>query len=243
MSDKDYAQARTAQIESKRASQASNPKPMVIASLATVLAIICFSAGYYLGEKYSQENDLSAKHEALLAKLHQQQEENKKLKKEAKRYQEEKKSDSDVGELTFYNKLPNQSIIPEPLDGNKTKLKPLLSNAEKNGEKKHTSAKDSSHENWETEEQLDAIIAKELNSPALKFRLQIASFIEEKDAHTLVERLKEAGIESVVKRVELVNLGTRHRVYTTPFNQQKRALEARQLVQDTFGIKGIIITQ
>ena len=246
VSDKDYAQSSTAQVESKKASQASNPKPIFVATLGTMLAIVCFSVGFYLGERYNSESNQGEKYEALLAKLQAQQEENKNLKIEATKFLQQQ-NDTDVGELTFYQELPKQSVVPEPLV-----TKNSLEQASKPAVKIHPATPNTQQQSMQkddeidlkaTEEHLNAIIAEELSSSTYKFRIQVASFIHEKDAETLVKQLKSIDIDANIKEVSLKKIGVRYRVYTAPFNQEKKAIRAQQLIQEMFGVKGIIYTQ
>ncbi len=236
MSDKDYVQLQTTQFESKRASQATNPKPFLVASLGTALAIICFTAGFLVGEKYSAETTQSLKHEALLASLHKQQKENEHLKQAAEKQRLETDKKEQVGELTFYNELPKQSVMPEPLSDSKKALPPTSQTS-------NTAPQDDEAEIKATEKKLNAIIAQEMNTSSLKFHIQLASFKQQEDARTFVAQLKNIDIDATVQPVNLVKIGTRYRVNTTAFTQQHQALRAKQLVEKTFGVSGIIITQ
>ncbi|MDX8387018.1 MAG: SPOR domain-containing protein [Ghiorsea sp.] len=236
MTGKDFAHLETTQFDSSKDTPVSNSKALLIVILAIMFAIVCFAIGFFMGEKHGLETDKGNKHEALLETLQEQQKELESFKQEAEKWRQKEASTSQVGELTFYNELPKQSVMPEPLDG---KIKHQIITPKN----KH-SIIDESVDNIEaTEKKLNAIIEKEMNTSTRKFRIQLASFKQRSDSENLVAQLKAVGVDASVDQVNLANIGVRYRVNTLPFDQHHHALRAKRLVKEKFNITGIIIAE
>ena len=126
--------------------------------------------------------------------------------------------------------------MPEPLDG-------VINPQKTSPDKGHAILDESVDDIKVTEEKLNAIIEKEMNTSSRKFRIQLASFTQRKDAKNLVDQLKAVGVDASVDQVNLANLGIRFRVNTLPFDQHQHALRAKKMVKDKFNITGIIIAK
>jgi len=234
MADKDFAQRDKPQFEAENNISLFRSKSILIAILALMFAIISFATGFFMGEKLALETNKGNKHQALLETLQNQKEELAGLKEEAEKWRQKEADTSQVGELTFYNELPKQSIIPEPLHGK---------SATKNAPKNNFTIPDNVDDIAATETKLNAIIEREMSTSTRKFRIQLASFVKRSDSENLALQLKKVGVATTIQRVSLVDLGVRYRVNTTPFEDHQHAVRAKKLVKDKFGITGIIISR
>lgn len=236
MAEKDFAHSETMQFGSKRDTPISSSKSALIVILALMFAIVCFAGGFFMGEKYGLETNKGNKQEELIITLQAQQKELDSYKKEAEKWRQKEASTSQVGELTFYNELPKQSIMPEPLSGAASHKKPKHAKA-------HPVIEEASDNLEATEQKLNEIIEKEMSTSTRKFRIQLASFKQRSDSENLVGQLKAVGVDASIDQVNLANIGIRYRVNTLPFDQHHRALSAKKLVKDKFHITGIIIAE
>ncbi len=243
MSDKDFAHIETTDFE-REYSRTSNFKSLALTLTAVCLAILCFSVGFYIGENYGLETSKGNKNKTLVAKLESQQQELNTLKKEAEKWQQQEADTSQVGELTFYNELPEQSIVPEPLNpetdamSNSAFLESLVA---KNKLPTAPSINNANDDIKTTEKKLEDIIKAQLKTSSRTFRIQIASFKQKQDAERLAPKLLEIGLSSQVERVELGTLGVYYRVYTQSFSQEQKAIQAKQLIKEKMNITGIMV--
>ncbi len=236
MAEKDFAKTDSSGFIHEDNHREANSRLTVILILALIFAMISFAIGFFMGEKHGLESDKGNKHAALVAKLQTQQQELEKLKQVAKKHRRQEVRTSQVGELTFYNELPKQSIVPEPLDGSEIKM-PSISSQE------DAAISDKKDDIQAAEEKLNAIIAREMNTSAQKFRIQIASFKQRKDAEALASQLGHMNIDTTIQRVNLAELGDRYRVHSTTFDKQDDAMQTKQRVHEKFGITAIIISE
>lgn len=229
MADKDFAHSETLQCEGSRDRPATKSKAIPIVILALIFAIASFAVGFFIGEKYALETSKGDKQEILLKTLKEQQKEIEAFKKEARKWQQIEANTLQVGELTFYNELPKQSVMPEPINAPE---KPITA--------KHVKVVS---DNIETEKKLNTIIEKKMNTSTPQFRIQLASHKQRKYSEDFVAQLKKIGIEAEVHQVNLANLGIRYRVRTLPFKQREHALRTKKLVKEKFHITGILISE
>lgn len=232
MNDKDFAHLENNLAENEVKSPASQSKVGMIVVLSLMFAIVCFAVGFFMGEKYGLESHKGNKHELLLKKLETQRQTLEDYKKESKKWQQQEAPTSQVGELTFYNELPDQSIIPEPLDGQKSVTS-----------KAHAIINEEQEDLELTERRLNEIIEREMNKPVRQYRIQIASFKHPVDASNFVQQLNTIDIIAEVRKVNLVNLGIRYRVITLAFEQREGALRAKEKIKEKFHVTGILITR
>jgi len=239
MAERDFGQLEAASYENVRPSTSN--KTMLITLLATLFAIFCFGVGFYMGEKHGLDAGKGDQHEALVAKLQNQQQELESLKEEARKAQQEEANTSQIGELTFYNELPEQSILPEPLDAkpqikaknNSEFLDKLEAQLEKDRDKK-ADAK-------QIDQKLEDIIKAQMNTTSRTFRIQVASFKEEQDAQRFLPKLEGLGIPAEIQRVQLNNLGVYYRVYSKSYMKEQDAMKAKELIKQKLFMTGILI--
>ncbi|HID37796.1 MAG TPA: SPOR domain-containing protein [Ghiorsea sp.] len=238
MGDKDFAQVETAYFEHHDAKNTSN-RAIIITALATFFAIACFAIGFYMGEQHGIEASKGNKHDALIAKLQNQQQELTKLKEETEKWQQQEANTSQIGQLTFYNELPDQSINPEPLD-NQPKITNNTAFLDKL-EADLARAKDSEQAMHSAGQRLEDIINAQMNNTTRTFRIQVASFSTQQDAKNFIPKLQGLGIAAEVRRVEIPNKGTYFRVFTGSYMNEQDAMRAKQLIKDKFKLDGLMI--
>ncbi len=217
---------------------------LIIVALAVVAA--GFAIGFMMGQEMGKQKATSEEKARLVEQLKSQQEELSKLRAEAKQ-RLPKVSTTEVGELTFYNELPQQSVDPEPL-------------AADSGTVNRTTKHDESREGEmpPSEQLLKSLIEHELSQagqkPALSgsaiketppgnksYYLQLASFQKQDDAEAFFPKLGKAGFRGVIKRVELPKLGVWYRVYAGPFSTKQATEEAKAGVKQKLKITGLVV--
>lgn len=250
MVDRDFAQIKAPMPEGGR------PMGQMRVLLLTLLALIVvaggFAAGFFTGQKIGVEKATSESEARLVAQLKQQQEELAKLRAEAKNRQPEV-STTQVGELTFYNELPRQSVEPEPLQAE----------ISAGGQSAVSSREPETEKPLATSTSLQQVIEQELQlgadrkssdvseasagnsvktvTSAGEYYLQVASFQKQTDAEKFMPKLNQAGLSGVIRRVELSGLGTWYRVYAGPFSSKQASEEAKRTVKSRLNITGLII--
>ncbi len=237
MADKDFAYSEPQSNDAERSSAPSQSKTILIAMLAVIFAIVCFAVGFFMGEKHGLESNKGQKYEALMKKLEKQQQKIEAFKKEAAKAKQPEATTSQLGDLTFYTELPNQSITPEPL------------NASPKEASNHTQPKtqpvidEQQTDLALTEKRLNAIIEQEMRKPIRQYRIQVASFKHMKDAKNFVQLLQKEDIAAEIQQVSLANIGVRYRVFTLPFEQRENALQAKEQIKNKFQVTGILVTE
>jgi len=232
MGDKDFAYTEPQSTNNERATAPSQSKTSLIAILAVMFTIVCFTVGFFMGEKHGLESNKGSQYEALMKKLEKQQQKIEVFKKEAAKAKQPEAATSQLGELTFYTELPNQSITPEPLSAKDSAPKPA-----------HAIIDEQQTDLALTEKRLDAIIEQEMRTPTRQYRIQIASFKHSADANRFVQQLQKEDVAAEVQQVSLANLGIRYRVLTTPFEQREYALRAREHIKNKLHMTGILVTE
>ena len=238
MADKDFAQVESAYFEQSEATKSST-KAIAITAIAIIFSMICFTIGFYMGERQALEANKSSKHEKLIEKLQQQQKELAALKIDAEKWQQQEASTSQIGQLTFYNELPDQSINPEPLD-NQPKIINNTAFLDKL-EADLAKAKDSEQALHSANQRLEDIINAQMNKTTRTFRIQVASFTTQKDAESFAPKLKGLGISTKIQQVEIPNKGTYFRVFTGSYSKEQDAIQAKQLIKDKLNMNGLMI--
>lgn len=236
MADKDFAYTEPQTSNSERATVPSQSKTSLIAILAVMFAIVCFTVGFFMGEKHGLESNKGNQYEALMKKLEKQQQKIEVFKKEAAKAKQSEAATLQLGELTFYTELPNQSITPEPLTAKDSASKAKHTKA-------HVIIDEQQTDLALTEKRLNAIIEQEMRTPTQQYRIQIASFKQDSDALKFVQQLQKEGVAAEVQQVSLANLGIRYRVLTTPFEQREHALRAKEDIKSKFHVTGILVTE
>jgi DedD protein len=234
MAGQDFAQIEAPQPEDVRPMGRSKVLFLTIMALAVVAG--GFVAGFMVGHEMGIQKATSDDDERLLRQLKQQKMELARLRSEAQKQQPDV-STTQVGELTFYNELPKQSVDPEPMQVNRKRGV--------QGSGPTQSSKDSTT----SKVLVKQIIEQELNQktnekPAVgvdEYYLQLASFQKQSDAESFFPKLEKNGLSGVIKRVELSELGTWYRVYAGPFDSKKASEEAKKRAKNSLNITGLIV--
>ena len=236
MAGQDFAQIEAPQPEDVRPMGRSKVLLLTIMALAVVAG--GFMVGFMVGHEMGMQKATSDDDERLLTQLKQQQGELARLRSEAQKQQPEV-STTQVGELTFYNELPKQSVDPEPMQVNREQGV------------QGTEPGQNSEESTTSKTLFRQIIEQELNQkmsekPAEvigEYYLQLASFQKQSDAESFFPKLAKNGLPGVIKRVELSRLGTWYRVYAGPFDSKQASEEAKKRAKNSLNITGLIIKE
>ena len=236
MAGQDFAQIEAPQPEDVRPMGRSKVLLLTIMALAVVAG--GFMVGFMVGHEMGMQKATSDDDERLLTQLKQQQGELARLRSEAQKQQPEV-STTQVGELTFYNELPKQSVDPEPMQVNREQGV------------QGTEPRQNSKESATSKILFRQIIEQELNQkmsekPAEvigEYYLQLASFQKQSDAESFFPKLAKNGLPGVIKRVELSRLGTWYRVYAGPFDSKQASEEAKKRAKNSLNITGLIIKE
>jgi len=217
MARKDFAKVQAPQLEGH--GMGNMQSIFVVAGMLIVVGV-SFVGGFMLGEKQGRAKAKYAGKQHLLEQIATQRRELETLKKTAGNQKRNPgKAATQVGELTFYNTLPNQKVAPAPLD---------------------TSRSETSHKNKVTD-----VIRRELAhrgaQPVGVFRLQVGSYQRRNKAETLKARLEQQGFPSFVQQTMVPELGLWFRVYTGPYPDRRVAEQARLQVQTKMRITGLLL--
>lgn len=250
MAGHDFAQIEAPQPEDVRPMGQSKVLFLTVVALGVVAG--GFAIGFMVGQEMGMQKATSEDEARLVAQLKKQKQELAALREKAKTRLPEV-STTQVGELTFYNELPQQSVDPEPLQ---TQVSPAKQSSSVTKVKKQAETETAS-----SEKLLKHIIEQELKQggdkkpahasalpPSVKpakpvgvYYLQLASFKEENVAQGFFPKLTEIGYEGVIKRVDLPGLGTWYRVYAGPFSSEQASEKAKNNVKSKLNITGLIV--
>ncbi|MCF7820964.1 MAG: SPOR domain-containing protein [Mariprofundaceae bacterium] len=234
MAGQDFAQIEAPQPDNIRPMGRSKILLLTIMALGVVAG--GFMIGFMVGHDAGMQKVTSDDDKRLLRQLQQQQGELARLRSEAQKRQPEV-STTQVGELTFYNELPKQSVDPEPMQ----------MHGGEGGE--------SSKESTASETLLKQIIEQELGQKtndelndkpagvAGEYYLQLASFQKLSEAERFFPKLKKNDFPGVIKRVEISSLGTWYRVYAGPFDSRQASEEAKIRAKTSLNVTGLIVKE
>jgi cell division septation protein DedD len=238
----DFAHIKEMTPEEVRPMGRSKVLLLTIVALAVVAG--GFVVGFMMGQEMGKQKATSAEKTRLVEQLKAQQEELSKLRAAAKQRLPEV-STTEVGELTFYNELPQQSVDPEPLTAT------TIGKRESTGKSEGAEAATSS------EKMLKSLIEHELSqaqkvdkatkqittakASETSYNLQLASFQTQRDAELFLPKLSKVGFSGVIKRVELPKLGTWYRVYAGPFATKMAVEDAKKSVKQKLNITGLVV--
>lgn len=189
-----------------------------------IIVGLSFAGGVMLGEKQGMEKAKYAGKQHLLQRIEKQRHEIDTLKKtdEGQDHQVAREK-TQVGDLTFYNTLPNQKVAPAPLG---------------------TPQNSMGHERAVAD-----IIQNELahrgtqSASGGMIKLQVGSYQRKADAENLKIRLKQQGFQAVVEQTTVPGLGSWFRVYTGPYANSRMAEQARLQVQTEMHITGLLLRE
>jgi cell division septation protein DedD len=218
-------------------------KLLLLIMIALGVVAAGFAVGFTVGQQMGMEKASSEDEARLLVQLKAQQEELAKLRAEASKQRQPEVSTTQVGELTFYNELPKQSVDPVPLQKDSV---PAVKQEMGSQEMHHGDAVSS-------EELLKQIIEQELGQtkkvdnhdaatmqPGVYY-LQLASFQKQSEAENFFPKLSSSGYAGVIKRVDLAGKGVWYRVYAGPFASKQASEAAKSSVKDKLNITGLIV--
>ncbi len=215
MARKDFAKVQAPQLDTQGA---GNMRAILVVAGLLIVVGGSFIGGFMLGEKQGQAQAEHEGKQQLLSEIKKQQHELETLKKKAENKKHNPdKNETQVGDLTFYNTLPNQKVAPAPLDISQDKTNHAI---------RHRLA----HQRKQSE-------------PTGIFKLQLGSYQREEDADALKERLKEKGFQGVVEQTMVSGLGLWFRVYTGPYSNSKIAEQARSKIQTKMHITGLLLRE
>lgn len=267
MAAQDFAQIEVPQVEVEK--PLTHVKTMVLTVLSVLLVLGTFMGGYWLGQKQGIETASGEDKASLEKLLKEQQNEMNLLRQEAaKKKVQHKVSTTQVGDLTFYNELPQQSVQPSPLHA--TGESKNTGAAKKNIQTRSNTADALSPSTLEIRKMIEQEIRqspqKEAQKTAQKtakvavpklttkpasmndatpklqsFILQVSSFQKRVDADAFLPKLTKRGFSPLVKRVELPNLGTWYRVYITGYDSIEAANQAKKSVKKSLNITALVL--
>ncbi|MDQ6950661.1 MAG: SPOR domain-containing protein [Mariprofundales bacterium] len=236
----DYAKSATPiRTDSIKQTRPGGMRTAVVVVALIGVVVAAFLGGYQLGQHYKSEQLQVEAKRVLQQRFDQQAQEISDLQEklvitEKKRPPPPAKKTSEVGELTFYNDLPNAKVYSNR-DAATPKLKPKR-------KPKHPSvAKVATRR---VERGVADIIAQTRQSAILTGRalqIQLASFAHESDAELLKQRVLLQGMISVVRPVMLSGKRNVFRVMVGPYPTMKQAMADKRRLHATLHLAGLIV--
>jgi len=221
MARKDFAEVQAPQLDARGA---GNMRSILVVAGMLIVVGTSFIGGFMLGEKQGKAKAEYAGKQHLLDEIKKQRHELDTLKKTAENQKRNPdKAKTQVGDLTFYNTLPNQKVAPAPLGTPQSKT---------------------SHKNKVTD-----IIRHELAHQGAQsgstgtFKLQLGSYQHREDAENLKALLKKNGFQGVIEKTMVPELGAWFRVYTGPYPNSRMAEQVRTQVQAKMHITGLLLRE
>lgn len=203
-----------------------------------IIAGLCFAAGFWLGGNQAQpvsdgisRSDLNkvrselekkdSETAVLQAKIETLQDLVEQWKTKAGASAHTK-----VGELKFYQELPEQSVTPSSVpDSTPAAARPMGQTLE-----------------VEAPEQAPATpVIDAAASDHITYRVQLGSFQTRSDATSLQLKLMKAGFTAFVHSVNLPGRGQWFRVYAGPYTNKDLAKDAVRNIQEKMKIRGLLV--
>ncbi|MDQ6997297.1 MAG: SPOR domain-containing protein [Mariprofundus sp.] len=227
------------------AAPSKTPAPSSAASALPVIAIIfvaviCFTAGFWLGAGNDQHTDNQADIDVMKAqlaaksaeaKIHIARVETLEALVEQWKTKAGEGAHTKVGELQFYKSLPKQSVMPSPVTA-KAERKPVS----KAAALRHVTNNQPSS--------ISAASVVPVNNSSLDshpYRIQIASFRHQSDADPVQSKIKRAGFPAFVRSIDLGEKGLWFRVYAGPFVSKAVAENKQIQIEMQMHLKGLLI--
>jgi len=227
---KDFAEVQAPQAMHQEAGRAQ-----IVAVVGGMLIIVAagFAGGFLLGQEHGRQKASQAEKQRLLEQIGKQKQELESLKKAARQQPSGQKSASaQVGDLTFYNTLPRQSVTPAPLNERTPKaVSPPPAPTQ-------GSHRDSVKSN--PRKQSPSSPPKN-STPVQMYKLQLGSYHLRANAERLRERLIQAGFPARVQEMQLPGLGQWYRVYAGPYPGLNEAENSKVQVQAKLHITGLLL--
>ncbi len=254
MGTQDFAQIEVPKVEVEK--PLTHVKTMVLTVLSVLFVLGTFMAGFWLGQKQGIETAAGEDKARLEKLLREQRDEMQLLRQEAAKQKEQPKtSTTQVGDLTFYNELPRESVKPAPLHAKKVSEKSMSPQTVVNVDAPSASTlemrKMIEKEMHQSPQEAVIVVAAKLppkpvsvNNVTLKkpgFILQVGSFQKQADANAFLPKLTKRGFLPSVRRVELPNLGVWYRVYITGYASREAANKAKNMVKKSLNITALVV--
>jgi len=190
---------------------------LVLALLAVVA--LAFAGGHYLGQQHGINQQKVAEQLRMQQQLTLQNKEINRLKKELAAKPEPARATlmTEVGELTFYDDLMNDKVVP---GGDRSATKP----------------------SQKIEQNMADIIAQSQQRGAanLAIYIQLGSFVDEMLAKGIKQQVIALGMISYVQPVTLSGNRHRFRVQVGPYSDMKHAIDAKTILQHKLHMNGMI---
>lgn len=246
MAERDFAQV-SAQVEVVRPEDVRpiGSKKMTLFAIAVVILVAAgFAGGFKFGYITGEEAALGESKARLVAQLEVQKQELERLRREAKARVSEV-STTQVGELTFYNELPKQSVEPAPL-GESDSASPVV----------ETLVEEATAVEADPEMLLQQIIENELkqrggskravNAKAAtdsenSYYVQAASFKDESDATRFLAKLQGVSLPAKIRRVDVATIGVRYRVVVGPYPTRQQADASNFELKSKMNVTGLVV--
>ncbi|MDX8408641.1 MAG: SPOR domain-containing protein [Mariprofundales bacterium] len=198
----------------------------VVVLLLLGLVIAAFLGGYQLGQRHGVDLQKAEAQRALQQRFDQQQQEISRLQAElvtqAKQSAAEAKpkNTTEIGELTFYNDLPNAKVLPDEagMDGTRQVSHSL-------------------------ERGVADIIAQSRHGAeaGVPLRIQIGSFARKAEAESLKQQVVRLGLICTIHAAKLSGDRQRLRVMVGPYANMKQALAAKKQLKQKLHVEGLIV--
>jgi len=214
---------------------------LLVAGILFVVAL-AFSGGYWLGKEHGAQIADSAEKARLVEQIKQQEQEMAKLREEAKqRRKDANVPTSKIGDLTFYNDLPKQSVTPAPLSGTGENPVADLSPDSRKQDVPATTAPEPVASSGN--DLLRNIIQREMagGKEVAEYVVQVASFRGPDEAAPLMKHLDALGMKATVRSVDLAGKGRWFRVYVGPYDSRDAADKVRLKIKNELKIDGLVI--
>ena len=222
---------------------------MVSVFLVVVILMAALAGGFWMGRQQGLELASSQDKARLQALIQKQQEELNHLRQMAKKKVHEKAPTTQVGELTFYNDLPNQSVNPTALhagdivppapkpDQEIRDIQDVIQQETLNIKAKEKVLAPQS--------QPQAAAPKPHTTIAMPvdhtYHIQVASFQEEREAVRFSKKLKQHGFETRIQKIDLPRLGVWYRVYTGHYTSREQAKGDMKKLSDALHVTGLVV--
>ena len=254
MAAKDFANIDVPQVEVEK--PLTHVKTMLLTALSVLLVLGTFMGGFWLGKKKGIEAASGEGKAKLQQLLKEQQDEMKLLRQEAaKQKVQPEVSTTQVGDLTFYNELPGQSVKPAALhapdasgkrssihtsqpkvsaSASTRKMREMIEQEMRQLPKKNVKVvapKQSSH----------SVSMGHSKAQKQGFVLQVGSFQKQADANAFLPKLTKRGFSPMIRRVELPSLGVWYRVYVTGYASRSAAGKAKETMKKSLNITALIL--
>jgi cell division septation protein DedD len=239
----DFAQVETRSHEAP-APRTQGAKAILLVMASLMLLAGAFAFGFWFGHAQGKQTATGEERARLEKQLKQQQEELAQLRKSADREREAGVSTTQVGELTFYNELPRQAVLPAPLEpaARDEPARPVA--AEKPSRPAASDSQAQISDILAAELQAKPVAAKTPTTPATAdqgYLLQVGSFRQRADARRFADRFRPLGMTPAIRAAAIAERGTWYRVYVGPFATKAEAEGARSKVNSQLKIQGLIV--